>query len=139
MTTHELLQALQINEHSAKQLAFMVAEYKKTSDSNGYFVYRSTPLRCIWDWYNTDKINPAERVRSKILDYPILNSKCNCPCWLSGGDWNGAINRGEILMPLVVSPEELYTGYKSKEQADCIVKYCGEKIKEQLKKGIIKF
>ena len=138
MTTHELLQALHINEHSAKQLAFIVAEYKKTSENSGYFVYRTTPVRCILDWYNTDKINPAERVRSEILNYHLLNSKCNCPSWLSGGDWNGAINRGEMLMPLVISTEELYNGYKSKEQADHIVEFCGQKIIEQIKNGTIK-
>ena len=133
MTAHEYLQLIGIKENSCKELSFMVAEFKGENRHTGYYVYHSTPCRNVWDWYNTDRTRPEERVRSQILDYYVLNTKTYDISWLSGGDWNDIINKGYLMMLLVISPEDLRAMYSAEQSAE-LISFIDKRIREQIHK-----
>lgn len=132
MTAHEYLQLIGIKEDSCKELAFMVAEFKGDRHT-GYHVYHSTPRRNVWDWYNTDRTRPEERVRAQILDYYVLNTKTYDQSWLSGGSWNNDIDKGYLLMLLVISPKELQALYGAEQSAE-LISFIDKRIREQIHK-----
>jgi len=118
MTTHEYLQKLGIKPDSEIQLAFMVGEVQEVTHSYKRMVYHSTPVWCVRSWYNIDRVNPEERVRNKVLDYVILNTEVHDLNWMSGANWNIAIDNHRMMMLLVVSREELEKYYCPKQALD---------------------
>ena len=133
MTTHEYLQKLGIKPESYIHLAFMIGEVDGDGIANKRFVYHNTPVHTIHDWYNLGMTDPKKRVRSKILDYVILNNEVHDLNWLSGANWNHAIDSHHQMMILVASREDLhkYYGdyYKRTEE------YIGKKIIEEIERG----
>ena len=134
MTTHEYLQQLGIEPKSCIRLAFMVGEVIGDTISTKRIVYHNTPIRTIWEWYNVDRTDPKERVRSKIMDYVILNTEVHDINWLSGGNWNPAIEHHHQMMILVMSHEELEK-YYSKKQAQETEDFITKKILEDIRNG----
>jgi len=123
MTVHEYLEKLGIKPDSYIRLSFMVGEVLGDG-SNKRMVYHSTPINSIREWYHLDR-DEQYRVRSKILDYVILNTEVHDLNWLSGANWNIAIENHHMMMMLVVSREELekyYSQKQAKETEDFIAK-----------------
>ena len=116
MTTHEYLQKLGIKPESNIQLAFMVGEVIVESEHNKRMVYHSTPIRNIRDWYHVDR-NDSEQ-RSEVLDYVILNTEVHDLNWLSGSNWNVAIDNHRMMMILVVHRDALGEYYSQKQALD---------------------
>lgn len=133
MTVHEYLQRLGISPDNYIDLAFMIGETSGENIGDRKIVYFNTPRRTLYEWYNLDKIDPKERVRSKVLDYVVLNTKVHDINWLSGANWNCAIDSNLMMMLLVMSRDELfkYYGdfYKGTEE------YIDKKIIEDIESG----
>lgn len=134
MTTHEYLQALGIKPESNIQLAFMVGEVEEVHSHYKRFKYYSTPCRDIWEWYNKGRTDEYKDVRSKILDYVILNNEVYDLPWLSGASWTNRIKTHQQMMILVASREELEKMYSSK-QCDSTIAYIDSKIEEGIANG----
>ena len=115
MTTHEYLQQLGIQQDSHIELAFMVGEVQEVTPHYKRMVYHNTPVWCIRSWYNHDRVRIEERVRNKILDYVILNTEVHDLNWLSGANWNPAIENHRMMMILAVPKEELEKYYSPKQ------------------------
>ena len=134
MTTHEYLQKLGIQPDSHISLAFMVGEVIGETISSRRIVYHSTPIHNIRDWFHQDRIDPKDRVRSRALDYIILNTEVHDLNWLSGANWNHDIDNHHQMMILVISREELEK-YYSPKQAREIEQYIEEKILADIENG----
>lgn len=125
MTVHEYLEKLGIKPKSEVRLAFMVGEVQEVTKNYKRMVYHSTPVWSIRSWYNCDRVNVEERVRNKVLDYVILNTEVHDLNWLSGSNWNVAIDEHRMMMILAVPREELrklYSENQAKETEDFIAK-----------------
>lgn len=88
-------------------------------------MYKTTPIRQIWDWEN-----------SPIMNYHILNNK-QCPIdWLSGAQWKKQFHRGDLLSLLVISQEDIEKLYSVKQAAD-LIDFIGKEIQnnDKLKKN----
>ena len=133
MTVHEYLEKLGIKPESYIRLALMVGEVIGTSKSNKRIVYHSTPVHNIRDWYHLD-MDEKYRVRSKALDYIILNTEVHDLNWLSGANWNIAIENHHQMMILVIPREELEK-YYSQNQAKETEEYIAKKILEDIENG----
>lgn len=68
------------------------------------FMYRCSPVRTVNEWFGFDR-------PESVLNYNILNIKQPVISWMSGVDWNGAIQRNQQMSILVISDEELYKQY----------------------------
>ena len=123
MTTHEYLQKLGIEPDSCIRLAFMVGEVIEDSGITKRVVYHSTPVHNVSDWK-----------RSEVMDYVILNTEVHDLNWLSGANWNPAIENHHQMMILVMSREELEK-YYSKKQAKETEEYITRKILEDIESG----
>ena len=134
MTTHEYLQKLGIKPESCIQLAFMVGEVREVHSHYKEFVYHSTPCRVIWEWYNKDRTDEFKDVRSKILDYVILNNEVYDLPWLSGASWTNRIKMHDQMMILVASKEELLKRYSEKD-VESMIAYIDRKIEEGIANG----
>lgn len=134
MTVHEYLQALGIKPESYIDLALMIGEVIGDSIGSKRMVYHTTPIHTINSWYNLDKIDPSKRVRSKSMDYVVLNPEVHDLNWLSGSNWNGLIDKHHMMLILAVSREELAKYYNEK-QAKETEDYIGKKIMEGINDG----
>ena len=123
MTTHEYLQKLGIEPDSCIRLAFMVGEVIEDSGITKRVVYHSTPVHNVSDWK-----------RSEVMDYVILNTEVHDLNWLSGANWNPAIENHYQMMILVMSREELEK-YYSKKQVMETEEYITKKILEDIESG----
>ena len=133
MTTHEYLQKLGIQPDSHISLAFMVGEVIGETISSRRIVYHSTPIHDIRDWYHHDT-DPKYRVRSKTLDYIILNTEVHDLNWLSGANWNHAIDNHHQMMILVISREELEKYYRPEQVRETEL-YIEKKILADIENG----
>ena len=68
------------------------------------------------------------------MDYVILNTEVHDINWLSGGNWNPAIEHHHQMMILVMSHEELEK-YYSKKQAQETEDFITKKILEDIRNG----
>ena len=132
MTTHEYLQQLGIEPESYIQLAFMVGEVIVESEHNKRMVFHSTPIWNIRQWYNIDRTDTDKR--SSALDYIILNNEVHDLNWLSGANWNPAIENHRMMMILAVPKEELEK-YYSPKQAQKTADYIEKKIIDDINSG----
>lgn len=120
MSVKEYLKAIGVSEGSCINLTFNVA----TVDGDKHdMMYRGTPIRTVWEWQN-----------APVMDYVVLNTKTYQPAWLSGVDWNGEIERNQIMSLLVVSEDELLKYYRE-DRAMEVVKFINAKIMAEIKEG----
>jgi hypothetical protein len=112
----------------------MIGEVQGESFASKGIAYRSTPIYCIWEWYNSDKTDPKMRIRSKVLDYIILNPEVHAMNWLSGANWNPAIEHHHQMNILVISREDMEK-YYSPAQAKSTEDYIAKKIIEDIENG----
>lgn len=120
MKVKEYLKALGISEGSCINLTFNVAEYNA---KRGDMRYHTTPIRTVWEWKN-----------SPVMNDIVLNTKSVHMSWLSGVDWNHAINSNQIMSLLVVQRDELLKNYNEK-QADELEQFITSKIMQEIESG----
>ena len=132
MTVHEYLQALGIEPKSCIRLALMVGKVEVESEHCKRMVYFNTPAHLIWEWYNIGRTDTQER--SKSLDYIVLNPEVHDLNWLSGANWNPAIDHHHMMMILATPRKELEK-YFSPQQAQHTADYIEKKIIEDINSG----
>lgn len=120
MKVKEYLQALGISEGSCINLTFNVARYDAMLRD---MRYHTTPIRTVWEWKN-----------SPVMNDIVLNTKSVHMSWLSGVDWNHAINSNQIMSLLVVQRDELLKNYNEK-QADELEQFITSKIMQEIESG----
>lgn len=120
MKVKEYLQALGISEGSCINLTFNVAEYNA---KRGDMSYYTTPIRTVWEWKDCS-----------IMDDIVLNPKSVHMAWVSGVDWNRAIQNNQIMSLLVVERGELLKKYHEK-QADELERFITSKIMQEIESG----
>lgn len=120
MKVKEYLQALGISEDSCIDLTFNVARYDAMRRD---MRYHNTPIRTVYEWKN-----------SPVMNDIVLNTKSAHISWLSGVDWNGAINNNHIMSLLVVQRDELLKKY-SERQANEMERFITKKIIQEIESG----
>jgi len=134
MTVHEYLQKLGIKPESCTRLAFMEGEVQEVHSHYKRMVYHSTPINCIWQWYNLGRTELEYQKPSKCLDYVVLNTEVHDLNWLSGANWNPAIDNHRMMM-LLVAPREELEKYYSPKQAKETEEYIEKKILDEINSG----
>lgn len=129
MKVREYLNILGIDTESYSKISFVIGEVIGEGHTK-QFMYRSSPCRTAHEWFSFD----CEKKGNSVLDYNIMNTKQPVVSWMSGADWNPAINRNMQMSLLVVSDEELYK-YYSKEQGSEMIEFIGKKIKQNIEAG----
>ena len=132
MTVHEYLQMVGVKPESCIRLAMMVGTVEVESEHCKHMVYCSTPAHLVWEWYNIGRTDTKER--SKCLDYIVLNPEVHDMNWLSGANWNPAIDNHHMMMVLATPREELEKLYSPK-QAQSTADYIEKKIIEDINSG----
>ena len=129
MTVKEYLSKIGIDEHSSKHICFVIGKVIKESSQHFADYYRNTPMLCAYEWFQDYKDHPSK----SVLNFNVINTKQQVVSWLSGADWNPAIERGECISLLIMSDEEL-SKYYCESQWKETLKYIDKKIEEQLSK-----
>lgn len=120
MKVKEYLKALGISEGSCINLTFNVAKYDAIRGDMSYY---TTPIRTVWEWKD-----------SSIMDDIVLNPKSVHMAWVSGVDWNRAIQNNQIMSLLVVERGELLKKYYVK-QADELERFITIRIMQEIESG----
>ena len=106
MKVKEYLRALGIKDCSSINLTFLVCEVKRDRAITEQ-LYRSTPIHSVWEW----------KEHNTMQEHIVLHTKVLHPAWLSGVDWNPAIESNRTMSLLVISREDMLKLY-GKEQAN---------------------
>lgn len=121
MKVKEYLQLIGKTENSSDSLTFVISRAVKDDNTPYYHEeYRTTPIRSIWEWCESD-----------IMNYIVLNPTQPPIDWLTTG-WNNRYKRGDLMSMLVIPKEDLYLIYPQK-QADELIIFIDKKIKESIK------
>lgn len=126
MKVREYFQALGIDASSYIDVNFVIGESVGEGPTKK-FMYRNSPVRTVNEWFGFDR-------PESVLNYNILNIKQPVISWMSGVDWNGAIQRNQQMSILVISDEELYKQY-SQKQGNSMLQYIDKKIMEGIENG----
>lgn len=129
MTAKEFLQKVGIEKDSTQDICFVIGKTIVESEHQKEVYYRSSPVRCAYEWF--DYLNHAAAPEKNILNYHVLNIQQPVVAWLSGVNWNPAIQSGQFISLLVMSDEEL-SKYYSEKQWRSSVKYIENRIEDIL-------
>lgn len=121
MLVKEYLERAGLTKHSNEKLTFVIGKAAKWENAPGYYMeYRSTPIRCVWEWLEGN---------GSSLDY-IMIDEAQPPV----GDrvWVNWYMKGHLKCFLIISKEELYKIY-SQEQAESMIRFWEKEILTRMK------
>ena len=117
MLLKEWLQTKGKNE----QATFIVEKVVKDEHTPFYHPeYRTTPIHSVWEWIEGET---ASKFIVAKADHPPIDIT---------GNWLQWYKEGKLLCAMVTTYESLFTRY-GKEQAEQMIKWYDEKVREEMK------
>lgn len=100
------------------EVTFIIVDVEKDEHSPFHHnIYKTTPIRCVWEWLEST---------SGLLDMLVVNKDCE-PIDITGG-WQNWYRKGALKCCMIESEESLRTMY-SKEQVEDMIRWYEKTIK----------
>lgn len=115
MKVREYLERL----NATDDVTFIVAMAQKDVGSFYDEVFRTTPIRRVYEWVGASE---------EFLDSVVLNDKQMPIDWLSGANWTGLVKRGRLKCLLIIPQDDYAALLPSKDQRESIERFIEKKL-----------